>query len=125
MDRDAAVGARRARGDGFGIAHGAAFGAVGGGKDMRETLVDPVDDARVRAVVAEQAQVFQANVADAVRPHAQEEADIGLAETVDRLHRVADHEQGAPVGRRPAACQLFQQFDLEWAGVLEFVDQQM
>jgi hypothetical protein len=53
----------------------------------------------VRAVVAVEAQRFQRDAADAAFARLQEEADVGLAEAVDGLHRVADDEQRAPVVR--------------------------
>jgi hypothetical protein len=59
----------------------------------------------------------------------QEEADVGLAEAIDRLHRVAHGEQRAAVAgafvTAPAGGKAFQQFNLGRAGVLEFVDQQV
>ena len=69
--------------------------------------------------------MVEPDVADAALADAQEEADIGLAEAVDRLHRVADDEQRAAVIGRPAARQLLDQADLARAGVLEFVHQQV
>jgi hypothetical protein len=69
--------------------------------------------------------VFKPEIADTALADAQEEPDVGLAETVDRLHRIADHEQRPAVIRHPAAGQLFEQPDLARAGVLEFVDQQV
>ena len=65
------------------------------------------------------------DVADAALADAQEESDVGLAEAVDRLHRVADDEQRPAVVRHPAARQFFDQADLARAGVLEFIDQQV
>ena len=69
--------------------------------------------------------MFKTKIADTTLPHAQEKPDIGLAKTVDRLHRVTDHEQRPAIVRHPAASQLFDQRDLGRAGVLEFIDQQM
>ena len=125
MDDDAAIHARRPGRRRFGIAHGAGFRAVVGREDGREGRIDPIDDARIRAVVAEQAQVAEADVADAALADAQEEPDVGLAEAVDRLHRVADDEQRAAVVRHPAARQFLDQADLARTGVLEFIDQQV
>ena len=56
---------------------------------------------------------------------AQIQTDLGLAEAVDGLHRVADHEQRAPVARLPAGSELGQQFMLAHRGILEFIDQQV
>jgi hypothetical protein len=56
---------------------------------------------------------------------AQEQADLGLAETVDRLHGVADREHAAAVACFPAGSEAGDQFVLADRGVLEFVDQQV
>ena len=57
------------------------------------------------------------------RPGAEELADLGLAEAVDRLHRVADREQRPPVAGRPAGGELLDQLVLGERRVLELVDQ--
>ena len=67
----------------------------------------------------------EADVADTTLADAQEQADIGLAEAVDRLHRIANHEQRPAIVRHPAAGQFFNEADLARAGVLELVDQQV
>ena len=47
----------------------------------------------------------------------------GLAETVDRLHRVADQKQRAPVPGDPSGDQLLEQGELAVGGILELVHQ--
>src|SRR5438445_13379504 len=53
----------------------------------------------------------------------QEERDLGLAEAVDRLHRVADDEERAPVALVPSGGEPLEQLPLRDRGVLELVDQ--
>ena len=52
-----------------------------------------------------------------------EQTDFGLAEAIDRLHRIADAEQRAAVAVGPPAGQALQQVELTERGVLELVDQ--
>ena len=125
MHADAAVGNRRLGRRRFGVAHGPGGRFVARREDRRESRIHPIDDAGMRAVVAIQAQVFEAQIADAVLAHIQEQTDISLAKTVDRLHRIADDEQRPAVVRHPPAHQLLQQRHLTRAGVLELVDQQV
>src|SRR5262249_50251258 len=47
------------------------------------------------------------------------------AEAVNRLHRVADQEQRAPVAFLPAGGELGEELELRERGVLELVDQDM
>ncbi len=54
-----------------------------------------------------------------------EEPHLGAAEAVDRLHRIADGEQRAPVAALPAGGQPADQLELRERRVLEFVDQQV
>ena len=56
-------------------------------------------------------------------PRAQKDTDFGLPKAIDRLHRVAHGEYGAPVVRLPSRRQPFEQFPLADRGILEFVDQ--
>ena len=63
--------------------------------------------------------------ADAIVTRREVKADLGLTESVDRLHRVTDCEKRAPVTVLPAGGQCFQQAILAAGGVLEFVDQQV
>ena len=98
---------------------------VGRREDFGEGGVDPVHHFGVRAVVAVEAQGFELDRADANVTRLQEKADVGLAEAIDGLHRIADNEQGAPVALLPAGGEPLQQRDLRGAGVLELIDQQM
>ena len=90
---------------------------------MRESLIDPLDNFSTGAVVARQAQTSERNIADTVFPDAQEQADIGLAKAVDRLHWVADDEQRAAVVALPTSGQARQQIDLRGASVLKLINQ--
>ncbi len=125
MHADPAIRPRRPSGGRFGIANRAHFRHILRRKDARKGRIDPIDNAGKGAVVAKQAQMFKPQIADTALAHAQEKPDIGLAKTVDRLHRIADHEQRPAIVRHPAAGQLFDQCHLGRAGVLEFIDQQM
>ena len=55
----------------------------------------------------------------------EEQAHFRVAEAVDRLHRIADREQRAPVARRPSCRQQLDEPELGVGRVLEFIDQQM
>ena len=57
--------------------------------------------------------------------HAQKQADLGFAEAINGLHRVANAKQRTPVVSHPALGQAAQQLDLRRTGILEFVHQQM
>ncbi len=54
-----------------------------------------------------------------------EQAHLGIAEAVDRLHRIADQKQRPPVPRGPACGQIRDQVALRLRRVLKFVDQQV
>ena len=54
-----------------------------------------------------------------------EEPHLGVAEAVDRLHRIADREQRAAVAGLPAGGQPAQELELRERRVLELVDQQV
>ena len=54
-----------------------------------------------------------------------EDAHLGFAKAVDRLHRIADGEQRAPVTGLPSRGEPAQKLELRERRVLEFVDQQM
>ena len=51
------------------------------------------------------------------------ESHLGLAETINRLHGVADRKQSAVVTGLPAGGQARQQGVLAAGGILKFVDQ--
>ncbi len=88
--------------------------------------VDPVDNRRLRAEVAGQIEADDRNAGDAPgRLCLEEDADLGLAEAVDRLHRIADGEQRAPVARFPAGREPRDQFAVGPRRVLELVDEQV
>ena len=54
-----------------------------------------------------------------------EDAHLGFAKAIDRLHRVADGEQRMPVAGLPSRGEQAQKLELRERCVLEFVDQQM
>jgi len=88
-------------------------------------LVDPLDHRYAGAVVAPEPELDQTEITYALLRHTQEQADVGLAKTIDGLHGVTDGEQRTAIARFPATRQALQQLDLGWAGVLEFIHQQM
>src|SRR5204862_312220 len=53
------------------------------------------------------------------------QSDFGLAKAIDRLHGIADGEDGAAVALEPTRRQALEQRVLRIGGVLELVDQQM
>ena len=57
------------------------------------------------------------------RAHRREAAHLGVAKSVDGLHRIADQEQRAAVAVRPVLRERPQQVVLVARGVLEFVDE--
>ncbi len=67
----------------------------------------------------------QPELADTAVARREIKADLGLAKAVDRLHRIADREQGAAVSVLPAGGQRREQFILAARGVLKLVDQQV
>ncbi len=94
-------------------------------KHAFESLVDPRHHLGAGAVVQAQAQAGERQVIDTLLGHLKKQADIRLAETINRLHRIAHAKQRAPVFRRPALRELPQQFDLRRAGVLKLIHQQV
>lgn len=107
------------------VGNGAGIRVIGARQQLREHAVDPIHHAALRTEVVGQLQEARPDLAHAPLGHLQEQADLGLAETVDGLHRVAHQEQRAAIAVLPAGGQRGQQVDLALAGVLEFVDQQM
>jgi hypothetical protein len=105
------------------VRHGARAAVGLARQDLRERGVEPVDEAALRAEVSAEGEPFELDRAEAALPGIQKQRDLGLAEAVDRLHRVADEEERAAVLRLPARSEKGQQFPLRHRGVLELVDQ--
>ncbi|MGB3428888.1 MAG: hypothetical protein WBA53_12025 [Burkholderiaceae bacterium] len=105
--------------------HGATDDVAFRRQHAREHAIHPLDDARLRAEVPRELERLQRQRPDTAVPRAQEQADLRLAETVDRLHRVTDHEQRAAIPSRPVGDESLDEFELGDRGVLELVDQQM
>ena len=61
----------------------------------------------------------------AMFPRQQELPDLGVAETVDRLHRIADTKERTAVAGLPAARQRFKHPVLRAGRVLHLVDKDM
>ena len=96
---------------------------VRGRKYLRAEAIHPVDERRRGAEVAAQLERRETQRADALVARAQEQADLGLAELVDRLHRITDRKQRAAIARLPARGERAQQFKLVEGGILKFIDQ--
>ncbi len=107
----------------FRILHGAAQHVVMRRQHAGEALIDPLHDRLRRAEIHAQRQRLECDVAEPAVAHVEEQADIRVAEAVDRLHGIADQEQRAAVTALPACCQALQQLHLRFGGVLELVDQ--
>src|SRR5581483_6722037 len=112
-----ALEARMARGRGR-IGHRARGLVLLRRQDAREGAVHPLHDAALRAEGGGEAQRLELDRAEAAAPRAQEETDFRLAEAVDRLHRVADEEERAPVARLPARGEPLEELPLRHRGVL-------
>ena len=82
--------------------------------------VDRTDHLRPRAEVAAEAHQLGARIGVDLLAAAAEDVEVGVAEGVDRLQFVADHDQ---LGARP--LQRLDQPQLEPVGVLELVDQEV
>ncbi len=44
------------------------------------------------------------NLTDALSLRPQEQTNLGLAKAIDRLHRVANHEERSPIALLPTRC---------------------
>ena len=107
------------------IAHRATLEVIGKRQQRCEAGVDPVHDRTARAEIAPQAQRDQRHATDALLGCLQEQRDVGLAERIDGLHRVADAEERPAVTALPAGEQQRQQLLLRGRSVLVFVHQQV
>src|ERR1700722_16372574 len=87
--------------------------------------VPPGDECRTGAEIAPQLQRPKSDVADSMIARLQEQADFGFSKPVDRLHRIADHEQRAAIATLPACSEGPQQRELLVRSILEFVHQNM
>ena len=92
-------------------------------QDPRECLVEPVDDRYGGAEVDAQRQPLQPHGTESTVADVEEQADLRVAEPIDRLHRIADQEQRTAVASLPAGGQCLDQSELRIGGVLELVDQ--
>ena len=84
-----------------------------------------LDEAFLRAEVAPQSQRLEYQPAETVPLDAPEQGDLGLAETIDRLHGIAHEEQAAAVTGAPSGRQPCEQVELRVGGVLELVDEEV
>ena len=113
------------RGNRLRVRHRAARRVVRRRQHLREHRVEPVHEELAGTEVAAQHQGLEVNAADARALRKQELRDLGVAEAVDRLHGVADAEQGAAVARLPAPGQRFEHAVLGARRILHLVDEQV
>ncbi len=105
------------------IRYCARFQIVFGRQNSGKCFVHPLDNFRARAEVDAQRQGLKSKRADALRARLKKQIDIGLAESINRLHWIANQEKRAPIARFPSGGQLFEQLKLRVRRVLKFVDQ--
>ncbi len=110
-------------GNAGGVGYGPRLDVVHRWKNRGEGLIRPFDEGLRGSKVDVKRQRLQPDGSDAVLAGFQKQADIGLPETVDGLHRIADQEQSAAIGGFPSGGQLFEQLELGEGGVLKFVHQ--
>ncbi len=68
---------------------------------------------------------LERNVTDAAPLRFEEQRQVGVAEAVDRLHRIADEEQRSAVAALPSGGQQLEQLHLRLRRILELVDEQV
>src|SRR5258708_16025455 len=95
---------------------------LGGGDDPGEGVVEPLDDACLRAKIGSERDRPQLDAGYACSTRAQEQPDLRFAETVDRLHGIAHREYAAAIAGLPTGGQFFDELVLADQNVLEFVD---
>ena len=95
-------------------------------RHLSKDAIDPIDQGPLRAEIARERQRLERHGTDSLPTlRIEKQADVGIAKTVDRLHRIADDEQRPGIARRPPGGQLFDQVALSERSVLIFVDQEM
>ena len=112
-----------ARRNGRQVAYRGQARIVGGWEDRAAMMIHPIDELRRRAEIAAQLQRRELQAADALIACAQEQADLGLAKLIDRLHRIAHGKQGATVAGFPPDGERAQQLELIERCVLKFIDE--
>ena len=79
----------------------------------------------MRTEIHRERQRCERHTADAINACAQIQPHVGLAKTIDRLHRIADHKQSAAIIPLPAGGKPRQQLELRQRGILKLIHQQM
>jgi hypothetical protein len=88
-------------------------------------MVDPGHHRRIRSKIAGQTLHIELDGAEPVLRQVEKGSHFRLTETINRLHRIADAEDTAPIVSLPARRELLHQIELRRRGVLEFVEQEM
>ena len=95
-------------------------------KHVGKRSVHPIDQALLGAKVSRQGQRLERDTTDApVSLSGKKQADIGFAEAVNRLHRVADDKQGTAIAGRPTLGKPLDQLVLCERRILELVQEQV
>ena len=76
--------------------------------DAAEGVVHPRDDTGLRTKIHRKRERRQRNIAQAFVARLEKQADLGLAEAINGLHRIAHQEQCAPVALLPSGGEFFQ-----------------
>ena len=115
---------RGVRTGGYGqIGDSTALHVVARGQDLRERAIEPLDHRGGGPEIDAEREAFEPEPAQTAVAHVEKEADLCVAEPVDRLHGIADQEQRPAITRLPAGRQRLEQPHLCVGGVLEFVDE--
>ncbi len=107
----------------WGVRNCAGFQIVFGRQNSGKSLVHPLNNFRARAEIDAQRQRFQPQGADAPYSRLEKQTNIGLPESINRLHRIAHQEKCAPIAGVPSGGQHFEQLKLRVGRVLKFVHQ--
>ena len=113
----------RPPGDTRQVRHRAAAHVVGAREDARESLIAPMHQRRRGPEIPAQRQRLEMQLVETGGAHGGEAPHLGIAKSVDRLHRIAHQEQRATVAVAPVPGQRDQQFILIARSVLELIDE--
>ena len=103
------------------IAHRPVEWIVTHGKDRRKHAIKPLDHCCSGAEITAQLQVPHAWKRQGATPGGEKKTYVGIAEPINRLHRITDTEEGPAVVRLPPGCQAIEQLDLADRGILKLI----
>ena len=125
MERNRGLRLQPVKCAGHGETHGPSDFVFFSGEKPTQFLIDPFDHRFDRAEICIQNDPFHRQTVQASLADPQVKSDLCLAKPVNRLHRVTDDKQRAPVARLPSCGQTAQEIVLCIRGILEFIDQDM